>query len=59
MCSPDLREVDLLSLIVREVDVTTTLAHVLAEDLAAFRKKLQDSDLRLLPELPPLEIKAE
>jgi (R,R)-butanediol dehydrogenase / meso-butanediol dehydrogenase / diacetyl reductase len=28
------REVDLLSLIVREVDVTTTLAHVLAEDLA-------------------------
>jgi ABC-type Zn2+ transport system substrate-binding protein/surface adhesin len=28
----------------------------LAEDLAAFRKKLQESDLRLLQELPPLEI---
>jgi photosystem II stability/assembly factor-like uncharacterized protein len=31
----------------------------LAEDLAAFRKKLQESDLRLLPELPPLAVEVE
>ncbi len=39
------REVDLLSLIVREIDVTTTLAHVLAEDLADSLEVLRTTDV--------------
>jgi (R,R)-butanediol dehydrogenase / meso-butanediol dehydrogenase / diacetyl reductase len=39
------REVDLLSLIVREVAVTTTLAHVLAEDLADSLEVLRTTDV--------------
>ena len=45
-----------------EATLQAVLAEVnkfFAEDLAAFRKKLQDSDLRLLPELPPLAIEGE
>lgn len=39
------REVDLLSLIVREIDVTTTVAHVLAEDLADSLEVLRTTDV--------------
>ena len=39
------REIDLLSLIVREIDVTTTLAHVLAEDLADSLEVLRTTDV--------------
>lgn len=39
------REVDLLSLTVREVEVTTTLAHVLAEDLADSLEVLRTTDV--------------
>ena len=45
-----------------EATLQAVLAEVnkfFAEDLPAFRKQLQDSDLRLLQELPPLEIPAE
>ncbi len=45
-----------------EATLRAALAEVnkfLAEDLAAFRKKLQESDLRLLQELPPLAIEGE
>ena len=39
------REIDLLSLIVSEIDVTTTLAHVLAEDLADSLEVLRTTDV--------------
>ena len=39
------REIDLLSLIVREVDVTTTLAHVLKQDMADSLEVLRTTDV--------------
>jgi threonine dehydrogenase-like Zn-dependent dehydrogenase len=39
------REIDLLSLILREIDVTTTLAHVLGEDLADSLEVLRMTDV--------------
>ncbi|NND12512.1 MAG: zinc-binding dehydrogenase [Acidimicrobiia bacterium] len=39
------REIDLFALTVREVEVTTTLAHVFAEDLADSLEVLRTTDL--------------
>ncbi len=37
-------------------DAVDALNRFAAEDVAAFRKKVGDSDLRLLPELPPMQV---